>query len=47
VPISLFSGSDTPRGIAEIELRKIKALQLTEEQQKLALGVNRARILDL
>jgi len=43
----LVFGSDTPWGVVEIELSKIKALQLNEEQQQLVLGGNMARILGL
>ncbi len=43
----LLFGSDTPWSVVEIELSKIKALRLTEQQEKLVLGGNLARILGL
>jgi len=43
----LVFGSDTPWSVVEIELSKVKALRLSEEQERLVLGGNMARILGL
>lgn len=40
-------GTDTPFGVPDIELKKIKAMRLSEDQERLILGGNIARILGI